>query len=152
MAALAVAMMIAMAATSTRSDRDIASLLFMEGLNFFRLSVSLGLFRLVYFAFAFTLPLHGNSSRIRYFDYAASISLVLKKFRMVPAPAWLLPNPVTNRQINFLFGEMQRICMAENASVSRHFLLLKHSFVYFLSAACAAAKRATGTRNGEQET
>jgi hypothetical protein len=74
MAALAVAMMIAMAATSTRSDRDIASLVFMDRLNFFRLSVSLGLFRLGLFRFALLPRLHGSPP-------AFAISITLLRFR-----------------------------------------------------------------------
>jgi hypothetical protein len=76
MAALAVAMIIAMAATSTRSDRDIASLRFMRGLNFFRLWVSLVSSDLVYFAFAFCRPFSASLShllfRLRCFDFANS--------------------------------------------------------------------------------
>ena len=37
-------------------------------------------------------------------------------------------------------------------SISEVFLYIKNVFNYSLIAACAAAKRAIGTRNGEQDT
>jgi hypothetical protein len=93
-AALPVAMMIAMAATSARSDRARASFFFrvIGSSNSFRFW-----FRLVNLAWSIS-PLRFLRRffiRLRmrscYFNQAASISLVLKKFRMVPAPWVLVP-------------------------------------------------------------
>ena len=74
-AALAVARMMAMAATSTRSDRDNASVcvLIIEKFDSFRLWVSLGLSGFVYFASPFRAPSR-LAMRCCYFDYAGSIS------------------------------------------------------------------------------
>ena len=86
MAALAVARMIAKAATSTRSDRDNASLVFLvigESDSFgFR-------FRFVYLAWSISLPAFLCPFRHR-IAFAISIRLVrfryvLKKFRMCPS-------------------------------------------------------------------
>ena len=92
MAALAVARTIAKAAINTASERDNASLVFfliIWKFDSFRLSVSLRLYRLIYFAFACSRA----PSKALPFALAISITLfrfryVLKKFRMVPNPVF----------------------------------------------------------------
>ncbi len=88
MAALAVAIMIAMATTNTRSEREIASVDFwiMVEANSFRLfgfasSIWLGLFRFLQLPCQFPArPQAATSITLFRFGY------VLQKFRMVPNP------------------------------------------------------------------
>jgi len=63
----------------------------MEVVELFSALVSLRLSGLVYFALAFCTVFIPACIRICYFNQAASISLILRKFRMVPAPGRLLP-------------------------------------------------------------
>jgi hypothetical protein len=85
--------------------------------------------------------------RLRCFDFASP-----QKVPNGSSTVAAFANRTPNRQINFLFGEMQRFCIPEKRQDFRAFPRCGHISAYFLSAACAAARRATGTRNGEQET
>src|SRR5476649_167394 len=104
-AALAVARMIAIAATSTRSEREIASLVFLDIrlVTLFGSLISLGLCGLVYFALARIAPLR-RSMRSGYFNQAVSIARDPQKFRTVPSTLWAACAPQkTNRQTkNFI--------------------------------------------------
>ncbi len=122
-AALAVAMMIAMAATSARSDRASASF-FLRVIVFrrtlfgfgFAWSIWLGLFRP-----CVSSPLSRLRIRSCYFNQAASISLVLKNVPNGSSTGGAFAKMRPNRQIFFLFMWVQRFCMAENARISGPF-------------------------------
>jgi len=87
-------MMIAIAATSARSDRASASF-FLRVIVFVELfSALVSLFQsgLVYFAFALNRQFHPACMRSCYFNQAASISLVLKKVPNGLNTGWAFAN------------------------------------------------------------
>src|SRR5436190_4880645 len=121
-AALAVAMMIAMAATSARSDRASASFFFrvIGRLNSFRYG-----FRFVYLAWSisplrFLCPLPASYAqllfRLRCFDFASP-----QKVPNGSSTRGAFANLDPNRQIKFLFEPVQRFCISEKLNVSGHF-------------------------------
>ena len=112
-------------------------------------------FRFVYLAWsisrsAFLCPFTGIASRLLFrlgwFDFATSSKS--SEWSMVGQSG--LPQPNPNRQMKIFTNLTQR----HEPRKPNVFLALSRQL--FLprcaSAACAAAKRATGTRNGEQET
>jgi hypothetical protein len=96
-----------MAATSTRSDRDIASLVFMDGLNFFSVfgfawSIQTSSISLLRPCCPFAASRSHSLFRLRCFDFA-----IPQKVPNGSSTVAAFAKPPPNRQINFLFGVPQ---------------------------------------------
>src|SRR4051794_16023640 len=110
MAALAVARMIAIAATSTRSEREIASLVFLDmWLLLFRLVDIAWSWRLGLFRVCLSRAPSAFNAHLLFQSGCFDFRVILKKFRTVPSTWWAaFALQKTNRQTNFYVKVTER--------------------------------------------